>query len=125
TSTLAGPTPCREGQDNPTAAPLMDDSCGDGTCTPSVCTGYACVSHAADGTCIDAKGGLSQACCSSQTNLPCFTTRDGGSITRTGNADPPAPVWPDSTYPKTSGGSTLVATFCVGTTARGVINASV
>ena len=122
TSTLAGPTPCTEGQDNPVAAPLMDDSCGDGTCTRGACTGSACVSHAPDGTCLDAKGGLSQACCSTQTNLPCFATKNGGSITRTGEADPPTPAWPDSTYPKMSSGSSLVATFCAGATEKAVIN---
>ncbi|HLY36566.1 MAG TPA: hypothetical protein VKU61_00930 [Candidatus Binatia bacterium] len=122
TATLSGPTPCTEGQDNPTAAPLMDDNCGDGTCTAGACTGNACVSHAADGTCIDAKGGLSQACCSTQTNLPCFTTKGGGSITRTGNADPPVPAWPDTTYPKTSSNGRLVTTFCEAPTEKAVIN---
>jgi hypothetical protein len=100
----------------------MDDNCGDGTCTPGACTGNACVAHAADGTCIDAKGGLSQACCSSQTNLPCFTTKGGGSITRTGNADPPLPAWPDTSYPKTSSAGRLVTTFCEAPTEKAVIN---
>jgi len=111
TSTLAGPTPCTQGEDDPLASAVMDDNCGGGTCTPGLCTGNACVAHNADALCIDAKGGMSQACCTSNTNLPCFTTRNGGSIVRTGKADPPAPVWPDPSYPKTSSGGILVSTF--------------
>jgi hypothetical protein len=35
-------------------------------------------------TTIDIKGGISQQCCSIVTSAPCFPTRDGGTLVRTG-----------------------------------------
>ena len=65
---LMGPLP---GGDS--AGPqLQSDSCDSGTCQEGICTGDACVSGS--GTfCLDAKGGISQACCSDNTAMPCFT----------------------------------------------------
>ena len=62
------------------------------------------------GNCIDAKGGISQLCCSNTTTTPCFPTKGGGSIARTG-------------YPGTDG-QTLVnaATFCIAHTNSTLIN---
>jgi hypothetical protein len=104
---LVGPLPCPD-----SAGPqTLDDSCGAGTCTEGACTGSACVSGS--GTqCIDAKGGISQACCSSNTTSPCFGTKGGGSIIRTG-----APIM-------ASGQGAFAATFCIARTASALINAS-
>jgi hypothetical protein len=98
---LVGPKPC-PGQS-------QDDSCGTGSCT-ATCTGAACAGTDAAGNCIDAKGGISQLCCSNNTTIPCFPTRGGGSITRTG-------------HPGTDGQTLLTAaTFCIAATDSTLIN---
>jgi hypothetical protein len=98
---LTGPKPCT-GQS-------QDDACGAGTCNAG-CTGAACNGHDAAGNCIDAKGGISQLCCSSDTTKPCFPTKGGGSITRTGS-------------PGVPGSRMLQATtFCIDATNSSVIN---
>jgi hypothetical protein len=74
------------------------------------------------GNCVDSKGGISQVCCAASTTTPCFPTAAGGSIQRTGKADPPAPVWPDPTYPKNSSGGLFVATFCEPATGVGTVD---
>ena len=114
TSTLNGPKPCGASQ---------DDQCGGGASCSAPCTGPACVSTTASGQCVDAKGGLSQLCCSNDTTRPCFPTAGGGQIVRTGSAAPPTPVFPDPTYPKT-GSEVLVATFCESATGSSVVNAT-
>ncbi len=43
---------------------------------------------------------------------------------RTGHPDPPAPVWPDPTYPKTSTNGVLVTTFCEASTGTTTIDAT-
>jgi hypothetical protein len=70
--------------------------------------GAACAATDA-GNGIDAKGGISQVCCSNATSTPCFPTKTG-SITRTGR-------------PGTNG-QTLVsaATFCIPRTGSTLIN---
>ena len=112
TSTLPGPKPCGE---------TKDDNCNGSPCA-ATCTGDACVSHDASGNCVDSKGGISQLCCNSSTSTPCFPTAGGGAIVRTGKTDPPAPVWPDPMYPKTSTGGILVTTFCEAATRVGTID---
>jgi hypothetical protein len=53
------------------------------------------------GRSIDAKGGISQLCCSDRSSTPCFPSRDDGTITRRGT-------------PATDGGTAVfAATFCV------------
>jgi hypothetical protein len=111
TTTLAGPHACGAKQ---------DDGCGAGTCD-AVCTGSACVATTPDGQCVDANGGVAQLCCSSNTKISCFPTRDGGSIVRTGTVGVPSPAWPDSTYPK-SGSATLVSAFCEAATGNNVVD---
>ena len=74
-----------------------------------------------EGLCIDAKGGLSQTCCAGDPAQPCYPTANGGQIVRTGTAIPPAPAFPDPTYPKT-GQVTLVATFCEGSSGSTVVD---
>jgi len=92
-----GPVPCASA-----VGQRFDDSCAsDATCIPT------CSSEIAP------KGGINQTCCSTDPNLPCFPTKSGGSIVRTGTPAPPTPAWPGPTWPKTSEGSRLVATFCV------------
>jgi hypothetical protein len=109
---LVGPTPCPD-----SAGPQTnDDNCGSGVCNAG-CTGTACVSHDADGNCIDAKGGISQLCCSTNTSLPCFPTSAAskaaglGSIVRTGK-------------PMVPGGAqgTFAGTFCIAHRDSSLIN---
>lgn len=65
-----------------------------------------------NGQCIDAKGGISQLCCSSNTSTPCFPTKNNGTITRTGS-------------PGTDGGTMVnAATFCIAHTDSSVINST-
>jgi hypothetical protein len=102
---LMGPLPCGD-----SAGPqLQSDSCDSGTCQEGNCTGDACVSGS--GTfCLDAKGGISQACCSDNTAMPCFTSRTTGSITRPGT-------------PGTIGQSAVfAATFCIARTNSSLID---
>jgi len=101
TAALPGPRPCGAAE---------DDACAGGTCT-AACTGAACASTI-DGQCVDAKGGLSQVCCSDDPQQPCFPTGTGASLTRIGDATAPAPPFGDPTYPKI-GRLTLAGAFCV------------
>lgn len=104
---LVGPTPCSDAAGSQT----QDDACGQGTCT-ATCTGAACAATNGAGQCIDAKGGISQLCCSGNTDTPCFRTRGGGSIIRTG-------------HPGTNGQTLLsAATFCIARTDSAIINAT-
>jgi hypothetical protein len=106
-TSLAGPLPCRD-----SAGPqTQDDNCGSGSCT-ATCTGSACVGTNDKGECIDAKGGIAQLCCSNNTATPCFPTRGGGTITRTGT-------------PGTNGQTMVNATtFCIARTESTLINAT-
>jgi hypothetical protein len=102
---LVGPTPCPD----PAGPQTQDDSCSGGQCNAG-CTGAACNGTDAAGNCIDAKGGISQLCCSNNTATPCFPTRGGGSVTRTG-------------HPGTNGATLLnAATFCIARTNSTLIN---
>jgi hypothetical protein len=104
TSTLTGSRPCGD-----SAGPqTQDDACGTGTCSAQ-CTGAAC-NAMNNGECIDAKGGISQLCCSSSTSTPCFPTRNNGTISRTG-------------APATDGHTAVFAsTFCISRTDSTLIN---
>jgi hypothetical protein len=113
TATLAGPRPC---------GATADDGCHGGTCD-AACTGSACVARTATGDCIDVKGGISQVCCATNTQLACFPTGSGtGAIVRTGAAAAPLPAWPDAGFPKTSS-ATLVSTFCESATGSILVDA--
>jgi len=103
-----GPKPCAD------VGQRTDDTCPAG----STCTN-ACPSEVDAG-----RGGLHQTCCSAPPNSPCFPTKSGGSIVRTGIRAPVTPAWPDPTYPKTSEGSKLVATFCIPTTRDPTVDGS-
>jgi hypothetical protein len=93
----------------PCPGQTQDDACGAGTCNAG-CTGAACVGTDAAGNCIDAKGGIAQLCCSNATAIPCFPTKGGGSITRTG-------------HPGLPGQQLLQATtFCIAATDSTLIN---
>jgi hypothetical protein len=102
---LVGPLPCPD-KDGPQT---QDDACGVAGACNAQCTGAACAAMN-NGQCVDAKGGISQLCCSNATATPCFPTRGGGSITRTGK-------------PGTNG-QTLVnaTTFCIPRTDSTLIN---
>jgi hypothetical protein len=106
-----GSKPCREREAQ--GIQVEDDACGPAGCGNANCTGRACVSTTPDGTCVDSKGGISQACCNADTTTPCFDTRPGGrGINRTGKPLAPLPAFPDPTYPKSVEGLNMVATFC-------------
>src|SRR5262245_58383205 len=73
---LVGPLPCPDSAGPQTS----DDACGaGGTCTEGACTGSACVSGSGT-SCIDPKGGISQACCYNSQQTPCFGPSGGGSV---------------------------------------------
>jgi hypothetical protein len=100
-----GPLPCPD-----SAGPqTQDDQCGGGQCNAG-CTGVACATTDAQGRCIDSKGGISQLCCSNNTAIPCFPTRGGGTIERTGT-----PIPPDGT-------GAFAAFFCIARTSSALIN---
>ncbi|HJQ84844.1 MAG TPA: hypothetical protein VKA21_12250 [Candidatus Binatia bacterium] len=94
------------------------DSCGSaGTCTDGCAGPETCARLGSDpvtgaSVCVDAKGGLSQHCCS---GVPCHPTRGGERISRVGTAEPPVDAgghgWGSGTYPKSSN-LVHVATFC-------------
>jgi hypothetical protein len=106
-STLDGAPPC------PGQTQLTSTGCGE---CGTVCTGAACASTI-EGQCVDAKGGVSQNCCTQNTATPCFPVP----ILRTGVAAAATPPFPDPTYPK-SGNVTLAATFCEASTGSAVID---
>jgi hypothetical protein len=128
-------TPCVRQPGDPAGLTPLPDTCpAGGTCTGS-CTGDACVNAAGVDyvsgapTCVDAKGGLSQLCCSSRSDLPCFPTGPGsiGVVTRQGKALPPQPPWPTATYPKTTDCtpgqcSVLVGAFCEAATGSATVD---
>jgi hypothetical protein len=96
TSTRSGSRPCSDG----TGIQTQDDSCGAGTCSAE-CTGSACIAMDGEGGCIDARGGISQLCCSDAPTTACFPTRNDGAIVRQGS-------------PAVNGGiAVFAATFCV------------
>jgi hypothetical protein len=98
---LDGPLPCSDSAGPQTNA----NACGGGTCTEGACTGAACVSGSGT-SCIDSKGGISQACCSTNTTTPCFLAP----IIRTGT---PIPA---------TGQGAFAATFCIDRTSSSLIN---
>jgi hypothetical protein len=98
---LVGPLPC--------AGQTTDDGCNGGACN-ATCTGAACAGTNAAGECVDAKGGISQLCCANATSTPCFPSKGGGSITRSGK-------------PGTAGNIMVnAALFCIDATQSGIIN---
>jgi hypothetical protein len=107
-----------------------DDRCGSGTCSAR-CSGAACIAEQPDPVapgatiCVDAKGGVSQLCCSNDATTPCFPSGGaGGQIERVGRATPPLPASPGETYPKRAA-AVVVDTFCLPATGDNSIDASV
>src|SRR5262249_51925543 len=101
---------------------LPDGACGAPAAGPppcecgTVCTGDACVLQTQDSAsgalvCLDARGGVSQSCCTDATGQPGFQTP----ILRVGRAEVPALAWPNPSYPKKNTARTA-GTFCVGAT---------
>jgi len=116
-----GERPC----DGPNGVPEQDDSCGGGTCTGGCAGPSSCATTDDMGRCIDAKGGISQVCCSNNTGKPCFPTAPDSApnaIIRTGTPMIPQPAWPDPTYPKTVEGNVFAATFCEAATDSNQVN---
>jgi hypothetical protein len=117
-----GAIPCGQEPNNDKAVVAKDNDCT-GTCVEGACMGLACVRKNAAGICVDDKGGLSQACCSNRTTLPCH----GVGITRTGTPGIPTHAtggaWPDPTYPKSTPG-TMAAVFCESATDNFLVNTS-
>jgi hypothetical protein len=114
-------TPCVKQPGEPPGFTPAPDACGAGGQCVSTCGGSACATMGTDPVtglpvCIDAKGGISQYCCSNAPATPCQPTRAGnpvGVVTRTGKTAVASPPWPDPTYPKLTRGAVTVATFCV------------
>jgi len=121
TSSIEGSRPCRGAGG---LSPQNDACTGGGSCT-APCTGPAtCPTKDAQGNCIDAKGGISQTCCSNDGNKSCLPSDpdSGGLISRTGIAVVAQPAWPDPTYPKTATGNLFAAVFCEGATGSSQVN---
>jgi len=63
--------------------------------------------------------GVDQQCCKkARETIPCFTNV----ISRTGEAVPGEPAWPDPTYPKTATGGKVAGVFCIPPTNSNTIN---
>jgi len=90
----------------------QDDACGGSAC------GMSCSATP------PLKGGINQTCCGNDPNRPCFPTKNGGTITRTGAPVAPQPAWDTDkeTYPKTSSGERVVAIFCIEATQSSTVN---
>jgi hypothetical protein len=119
-------TPCVAQQAEAAGIRPQPDQCSAGAQCIAQCGGNACASMGQDPVtgapvCVDAKGGLSQFCCSNDPTRPCHPTGSGARIERTGTATVPTPAWPDPTYPKTSDVVT-VATFCEAATGTGSVD---
>jgi hypothetical protein len=118
TSPLHGAMPC-PGQ-------LQSSFCGVGACN-ATCTGTACVATVPDPiepsqmVCIDARGGISQTCCSNNTLKPCFARDEHDDFIRTGRATVPQPPLPDSSHPKTHE-AVLASTFCIPPTGKSAVD---
>jgi hypothetical protein len=91
----------------------QDDACGTNATCGSVCPGSPPL-----------KGGVHQTCCSNETSRPCFPTRGGGAIMRTGASVVPQPPWDTDkeTYPKTNSSEQVVAVFCIPATQSSTVN---
>jgi hypothetical protein len=120
-------TPC-VGQPRP-------DTCGDGECSAGACAGpQTCQRVGTDPStgepvCIDAKGGVSEYCCSNDPSRSCQPTRAGnpiGVVERIGHAEGPldanAMPYGAGDYPKRSD-VVMAATFCEGATGTATIDA--
>jgi hypothetical protein len=91
----------------------QDDACGNGATCGDTCSSTPPL-----------KGGVNQTCCSNEPSRPCFPTRGGGTIMRTGSPVVPQPPWDTDkeTYPKTSSGERVVAIFCIPATQSSTVN---
>ena len=102
------------------------NSCGASGCGAQ-CTGSACVQMIPDPVnpeqmvCVDNKGGISQMCCNNNTQRSCFPLENGGTLSRQGRAEAPAPLFPDVTFPKTGTG-TVASVFCEAATGNSSID---
>jgi hypothetical protein len=123
---LVGPTPCTRPKGTPPGVNPQPNDCAGQGCGAQ-CTGNACATMVPDPTnpsqmvCVDNKGGISQLCCNGNTTTPCFPLENGGTLTRNGRAEAPAPAFPDTTFPK-SGTGVLAATFCEAATGTNTID---
>jgi hypothetical protein len=113
----------------PVGSVAVDAHLGTDTATLTSCTaasndcgGSACT----EGSCNAAgsgSSGIGQACCANDASTPCFPPLP---ISRDGSAAPPAPLWPDATYPKTgTSGETLAGIECVPATGNGQVDGQV
>jgi hypothetical protein len=101
-------------------------ACGSAGCG-APCSGAACVTSIPDPTdpgqtvCVDARGGVSQACCNADTTRPCFARDGNDDLIRSGRATVPQPPLPDASHPKTHV-AVLASAFCVPATGRSLID---
>jgi len=106
-----GLCPC-PGGGNP---PKMNE-CDD----PTSCSLDVCIaSGGSDDVRNGIQPGVDQACCKKGREIiPCFVD----DISRTGEAVPGEPLWPDPTYPKVAEGGKIAGTFCIPATNSTTIN---
>jgi hypothetical protein len=71
--------------------------------------------------CLDNKGGISQVCCNDNTLRSCFPLENGGTLSRVGRPEIPAPALPDTTFPKTGTG-VVASVFCEAATGNSSID---
>jgi len=125
-------TPCVRQPGEPAGVTPAPDMCrAGGVCTPGACAGpFTCARTITDPTtgeniCVDAKGGLSQYCCSNDPGQACEPSRTGA-ITRSGRAEAPRDTngigYGAGEYPKHSD-AVSVATFCEAATGTSTIDA--
>jgi hypothetical protein len=109
---------------------LRDNGCASGATCSAQCSGNACVDMVPDVTnpggplvCKELKGGISQLCCSNNTELPCHPTdaASGGVLERTGRPAPPVSESSGQTFPASSD-LALVSVFCEDRTTNGPID---
>ncbi len=91
----------------PCPAQTTHDQCGSQDCT-NACAGTAGVN-----------GGVNQFCCGT---TPCFPTRSGQAIERSGARSVPQPAWPNTDYPKTGNDGALATVFCIAKTGSPIVD---
>ena len=108
TASLDGSPPCFASNE----PPPPDDACGEAGCAAE---------------CSDIAGGLAEVCCLDDPARPCFPTRDGGAIARTGLATAPRAAdgapWPQAGYPKEAE-EVVAAVTCVGSTGSTTVDSA-
>ena len=101
-----------DGGGNPPSMNECDD--------PFSCSEQVCIDNGgSDDVRTGIQPGIDQQCCKKGKEvIPCFSSV----ISRTGEAVPGEPAWPDPTYPKTATGGKVAGVFCIPPTNSNTIN---